>query len=76
MVRSVLSKHRGREVKTIGDASLLEFDSALDATLCAIDIQQKLHEHNLAVTEPTESMSESASMKETSYTMGPTFGMQ
>jgi TolB-like protein/tetratricopeptide (TPR) repeat protein len=52
LTRSVLSKHRGREVKTIGDAFLLEFDSALDATLCAIDIQQKLHEHNLAATEP------------------------
>lgn len=52
LTRSVLSKYRGREVKTIGDAFLLEFDSALDATLCAIDIQQKLHEHNLVATEP------------------------
>ena len=25
---------------------------ALDATLCAIDIQQRLYEHNLAATEP------------------------
>ena len=51
LIRSVLSKHRGREVKTIGDAFLLEFESTLDATLCAIEIQQKLHAYNLTVAE-------------------------
>jgi len=50
IVRSVLSRHRGMEVKTIGDAFLLEFESTLDATLCAIDIQQELHERNLKAT--------------------------
>lgn len=51
IVRSNLAKHRGREVKTIGDSFLLEFESALDATLCAIQIQQELHAYNLTVEE-------------------------
>ena len=47
MLRSSLSDYRGKEVKTMGDAFLLEFESALDAVRYAIDIQQRLHEHNL-----------------------------
>lgn len=43
LIRPLFAKHRGREVKTIGDAFLVEFDSALQATECAIDLQQALH---------------------------------
>jgi TolB-like protein len=42
-LRPIFSKHRGREVKTIGDGFLVEFGSALEATLCAIDIQSSVH---------------------------------
>jgi uncharacterized protein (TIGR02996 family) len=49
LFRSSLASYRGREIKTMGDGFLLEFESALDATLYAIEIQQHLHEHNLAV---------------------------
>jgi len=47
ILRRSFSKFRGREVKTIGDAFLVEFESALDAVRCALEVQQALHEYNL-----------------------------
>ncbi len=46
MLRPIFAKHGGTEVKTIGDSFLVEFASALAATECAIEIQQRLAEVN------------------------------
>jgi adenylate cyclase len=46
IVRPIIALHNGREVKTMGDAFLIEFESALEATRCAIDVQKSLHDHN------------------------------
>lgn len=48
LLRPFFRKYQGREVKTIGDSFLVEFDSALDALNCAVDIQQALHEYNVS----------------------------
>jgi len=47
LLRPLFVKHGGREVKTIGDAFLVEFGSALEAVLCAIDVQGTVHSSNL-----------------------------
>ncbi len=47
LLRPLFTRHRGREVKTIGDGFLVEFGSALEATLCAIDVQNSVHGLNL-----------------------------
>jgi adenylate cyclase len=48
IVRPIISKHNGNEIKTIGDAFLVEFRSALQAVNCAYEIQSSLREQNLA----------------------------
>jgi adenylate cyclase len=42
VMRPMFVKHGGREVKTIGDSFLVEFDSALAAVACATEIQAAL----------------------------------
>ncbi len=52
LVRSLLPKFHGREVKTMGDSFLLEFASALSASLCAIEIQQAMEKRNGGAPDP------------------------
>lgn len=54
MVRPVFERHGGHVVKTIGDAFLAEFDSALAAAECAIELQRLLHDAER--TSPGESV--------------------
>jgi adenylate cyclase len=46
LVRSLLVGHQGREVKSTGDGLLVQFESALKATECAVELQRRLHERN------------------------------
>jgi adenylate cyclase len=46
LIRPVLLEHQGREVKSTGDGFLVEFESALKATQCAVAIQRRIRERN------------------------------
>src|SRR5262249_14397387 len=48
IVRRAIADYRGREVKTIGDAFLVVFRSALDAVDCALAIQNAFADYNVA----------------------------
>lgn len=53
LLRPAFGRHGGREVKSTGDGFLVEFDSALAATECAVDVQQALRDRNSAgASEP------------------------
>ena len=46
IVREILARFHGSEIKTIGDAFLLQFRSALEAVQCAIEIQRTFAKRN------------------------------
>jgi adenylate cyclase len=50
LLREIFLRFHGTEIKTIGDAFLVEFGSALEAAQCAIEIQRTLAKRNLDVT--------------------------
>src|SRR5437764_1943002 len=49
LLREIFPRFHGTEIKTIGDAFLVEFGSALEAAQCAIEIQRTLSKRNLDV---------------------------
>ena len=51
LIDPAIASHRGRVVKTTGDGMLVEFASAVDAVTCAMQVQNKIAEHNANVPE-------------------------
>jgi adenylate cyclase len=51
LLRPFFHKFHGKEVKSIGDSFLVEFESVLDAVKCAVELQSFLHDYSLSSTE-------------------------
>jgi adenylate cyclase len=52
LLRQIFIKHGGKEIKTIGDGFLVEFSSAVEAALCAVDIQHTIHSYRIERGDP------------------------
>lgn len=46
LARPLFTRHRGREIRSMGDGLLVEFGSTVEAVECAIALQTALHERN------------------------------
>src|SRR5262249_403283 len=49
ILQPTVSKHRGRSVKVMGDGVLVEFASAVNAVICAVELQGAMDKANAGV---------------------------
>jgi adenylate cyclase len=49
LIEPKVAEHCGRLIRSMGDGLLVEFDSAIDAVCCGLDIQDGLAEHHAGV---------------------------
>ncbi|MCR9136734.1 MAG: tetratricopeptide repeat protein [Alphaproteobacteria bacterium] len=54
IIDPAIARHSGRTVKLMGDGSLVEFSSVVDALQCALDIQRELAADNRALAVAQE----------------------
>ena len=50
LLRALFPEFDGREIETTGDGFLVEFESAVEAARCAIEIQRTLATRNTSIT--------------------------
>src|SRR5215468_2345409 len=50
LIDPVISRNRGRIIKTTGDGLLVEFHSVVDAVLCAAEVQRRMVRRNSDVS--------------------------
>ncbi len=51
MMKESIEKHGGRVIKSIGDSFMVDFPSAVNGVLCAIELQERFWEHNKRKTD-------------------------
>lgn len=51
IIDPTVAAHAGRTVKLIGDGTLIEFASAVDAVACAVEMQKRIAERNADIAE-------------------------
>jgi adenylate cyclase len=52
LIDPAIAKNRGRIIKTTGDGMLVEFQSVVDAVLCAAEVQRRMARRNADVPPP------------------------
>ncbi|OHD15204.1 MAG: hypothetical protein A2Z96_07035 [Spirochaetes bacterium GWB1_48_6] len=50
IIRDLVAKHRGKVIKTIGDAFLADFPTALDAVRCSLSVQEGIRDYSASGT--------------------------